>query len=205
MSGPGINEETRPLIEPADFHLPTTASLTRRRMSPPTVAAIKSPGKDRCTTTPKAYQRTISKPPSLQQEDRNAFDESFAAALSRPYATYDGQFDNEEYGDQTPLLNAYYNNKPVKSTSFQPSRHAPLEPASKSKPSRSICLWNEVSHNSQYTRPAAEILREVLEDRYPAAVHAAHAAHRNIAAEEQAGGADRWRWWKRVMRRRPTA
>lgn len=194
----------RPLIEPADFHLPTTASLLKRRMSPPTVTAIKSPLKDRSTTTPKAYPRAISKP-APQQEDRNAFEESFAAALSRPHKTYDGQLDNDEYGDQTPLLNAYYNNKPAKSTPYQPSRHAPLEPASKCKPSRSICLWNEVSHNSQYTRPVAEILREVLEDRYPAAANASHAAQQRTAAGEQAGGNDRPRWWKRLMRRCPAA
>lgn len=204
MPGPKINEERRPLIEPADFHLPTTASLPKHRMSPPTVTAIKSPLKDRSITPPRAsaHQRE----PVLQQADRNTFEESFAAALSRPHITYDGQYDNDEYGDQTPLLNACYNNndphlptrrQPTTPNPYQPSRHAPLEPASKSKASCSICLWNEVSHNSQYTRPVAGILREVLEIRYPAI---AHASHQSIAAGEQVGS-DRRRWWRRVTTR----
>ena len=59
------------------------------------------------------------------------------------------------------------------------------------------------------SQPAVSVhlakLREVLEDRYPAAAHELHAAQQRIAAEEQAGGGDRRRWWKRLMSRRPAA
>jgi hypothetical protein len=213
MSGPNINEDMQRLIEPAEFHLPTTASLPKRRLSPHRITTFKSLSKDndQVNTTPPAStdQREIAKS-ELQNPDVNTFEESFTAALSRPgtSTTYDGQLDNEEYGERTPLLNSCYNNEndtqnqPAKSIPYKPSRNAPLEPASKSKASRSICLWHEISHSSQYTRPAAEMLREVLEERYPAVPRVSQESVE--AAEEQIGG-DRRRWWRRILRRRPTA
>lgn len=105
--------------------------------------------------------------------DRNAFDDSFAHALNAslvtkrstshtaPSATihYDGPADDTD--EQTPLL---------ASDDLEESRPRSdsLQPLSKIKPSLSICLWNEVCYTSQYTRPVTEILREVLEVRYPA-------------------------------------
>jgi hypothetical protein len=207
MSAPKIDEETQRLIEPAEFHLPTTASLPKRRLSPHSFTAIKSPskGKDRLPTTPKNSAHAHAQSTSAhEQPDVNKFEESFTAALSNPHTTYDGQLDNDEYGDQTPLLDSHYNNdtqhQPAKSALYKPSRNAPIEPASKCKASRSICLWHEISHSSQYTRPAAEMLREVLEERYPAAPP----SQQSMIAGEQVGG-DRRRWWRRVMRRRPAA
>ena len=129
------------------------------------------------TTTERTGSAAVQSPPSsrmasqsaLQQTDRNTFEASSAAALANPLMAYDGHFDhNDDYDDQTPLLNSYYksSHSTQKAAPHAP-RHAPIEPPSKSKPSRGICLWNEVSHNSQYTRPAVEILREVLDVRYP--------------------------------------
>lgn len=203
-SSPKIDEETQRLIEPVELHLPTTASLPKRRLSPPhAINAMKSPRKARSTTMPKvATNQPAQSATSHQQEDRNAFEEGFTAALSHPHPTYDGQYDNDdEYGDCTPLLNSYYNDtqhQPQPAIPKPPRHHAPLEPARKSKPSRSICLWHEISHSSQYTRPAAEILREVLEDRYPVVVS------REVQQSAEAGGpvgGDRRQWWRRVMRR----
>lgn len=209
MSGPNTNEETQRLIETAEFHLPTTASLPKRRLSPHSFTATNSPpkGKGRLITTPQAstHQLAISKPAQHQHADGKKFEASFTAALSRPrITTYDGQIDNEAYSDQTPLLNSCYNkNGPATPKIRQTSRSAaPLEPTSKCKPSRSICLWHEISHSSQYTRPAAEMLREVLEDRYPPVPPPA--AQQSVEAGEQVGG-DRRRWWRRVMRRHPTS
>jgi hypothetical protein len=204
MSGLNINEETQRLIEPAEFHLPTTASLPKRRLSPHSFTATnKSPQKDKTATNSKTSPAQREQATSAhQQADRNTFEESFTAALSRPQTTtYDGQLDNDVYGDQTPLLNSCYNNSTAKPKIRQTSRNAPLEPASKSKASRSICLWHEISHNSQYTRPAAEMLREVLEDRYPPVPLA---AQQRVEARGQVGG-DRRRWWRRVLRTHPAA
>jgi len=203
MSAPNFNEETQRLIEPAEFHLPTTATLPKRRLSPHSFTAMNSPpkGKGRLVTTPpaSAHQLAIKQSAQRQQEDRNTFEESFTAALSRPHTTttYDGQLDNDEYGDQTPLLNPHYNHNTPRTKVRQTSRTAPLEPASKSKPSRSICLWHEVSHSSQYTRPAAEMLRKVLEERYPPVPPAAQ--------QRADADGDRRRWWRRALRRQPAA
>jgi hypothetical protein len=149
---------------------------------------------------------------TLLQESHNAFEESFRAALANPPIAYDGHFDREEdYDDQTPLLNSYYKpSQAPQEARFQPSHHAPLEPPSKSKPSRTVCLWNEVSHNSQYTRPAADILREVLEVRYPVATVGAGYEWLHESQESQAllGGEEvrgKRRWWNRLLRRRATA
>lgn len=110
----------------------------------------------------------------------NAFDESFADALTARlvskrassrsqlatlYGHADAKAGHEYDGERTPLL---------ATTETEPSdeetrpRSDSLQPVSKIKPSLSICLWNEVCHTSQYTRPVTEILREVLEVRYPA-------------------------------------
>lgn len=153
--------------------------------------------RDAPTTSP---SRTQPHSTTLQQ-DRNTFEESFAAALSRPQTTYDGRFDNNEYDDQTPLLNAYYNSTSNNNhASSQPSHHGPLEPPSKSKPSLSICLWHEVCHNSQYTRPAAEILREVLEARYPVASSAGNEDKATQGLVSGEGRSPR-RCWNREIRR----
>jgi hypothetical protein len=163
--------------------------------------------------TPKSPPRLPTMNTSaLLQESHNAFEESFTAALANPPIAYDGQFDREEdYDDQTPLLNSYYKpSQAPQEAPYQPSRHAPLEPPSKSKPSRTVCLWNEVSHNSQYTRPAADILREVLEVRYPVATVRAR-YERLLESQESQGllrGDERQvkrRWWNRLLRRRATA
>jgi hypothetical protein len=210
MSGPNTNEETQRLIETAEFHLPTTASLPKRRLSPHRITALRSPHKVETATKSMASAHPNAQStstPAHQQSDINTFEESFTAALSRPgtTTTYDGQLDNDEYGERTPLLNSCYNNgnddlhQPSKSTPYKPSRIAPLEPASKSKPSRSICLWHEISHSSQYTRPAAEMLREVLEERYPAVPPP---VQQSVEVGEQVGG-DRRRWWRKILRRRP--
>jgi hypothetical protein len=204
MSGPNTNEETQRLIEPAEFHLLTTASLPKRRLSPHSFTATnKSPRKDKTATNSKTSPDQRAQAMSAhQKDDRNTFEESFTAALSRPQTTtYDGQLDNDVYSDQNPLLNSCYDNSTAKPKTRQTSRKAPLEPASKSKASRSICLWHEISHSSQYTRPAAEMLREVLEDRYPPVPPA---AQQIVEAREQVGG-DRRRWWGRVLRRHPAA
>jgi hypothetical protein len=152
---------------------------------------------------------------ALLQENRNTFEESFTVALTHPPIAYDGPFDApDEYGDQTPLLNSYY--KPSQASQeppYQSSLHAPLEMPSKSKPSRTICLWNEVSHNSQYTRPAADILREVLEVRYPVATVGAGAGYerlhegqesQGLLGGNQGRGRGRRPWWNRLLRRRAT-
>jgi hypothetical protein len=205
MSGPNTNEETQRLIEPAEFHLLTTASLPKRRLSPHSFTATnKSPRKDKTATNSKTSPDQRAQAMSAhQKDDRNTFEESFTAALSRPQTTtYDGQLDNDVYSDQNPLLNSCYDNSTAKPKTRQTSRKAPLETASKSKASRSICLWHEISHSSQYTRPAAEMLREVLEDRYPPVPPAA--AQQSVEARQQVGG-DRRRWWRRVLRRHPAA
>jgi hypothetical protein len=162
---------------------------------------------------------TVKSPPpiptmntsALLQENRNTFEESFTAALAHPPVAYDGPSDTpDEYDDQTPLLNSYYNASPLPAPAARRlSRHSPLELPSKSKPSRTICLWNEVSHNSQYTRPAADILREVLEVRYPVATVAAGYERLHESQESQGllggnQGRGRRRWWNRLLKRRAT-
>jgi hypothetical protein len=143
----------------------------------------------------------------LQRTDRNTFEESFAAALADAPVTYDGHFDpSDEYSDQTPLLNSYYkaSHSPQQAVPHAP-HHAPIEPPKKSKPSRSICLSNQVSRNSQYTRPAAEILREVLEVRYP--VTSTTAGYEPLPGNQESQGLLRGnetivkrRWWRKLLR-----
>lgn len=145
------------------------------------------------------------------QTDRNTFEESFTAALTQSPMTYDGHYDRDnEYDDETPLLNNFYKaSQSPQQVSHEPSHQAPLEPPSKSKASRSICLWNQVSHNSQYTRPAADILREVLEVRYPVA--SAPAGYEPLDGNEESQGLlggnvvrSKRRWWNKLLRRRVT-
>jgi hypothetical protein len=167
--------------------------------------------------TPSASSATFKSPPSshianqsaLQQTDRNAFEESFTAALARSPMAYDGHFDrHDDYDDQTPLLNSCYkaSHSPQQAAPHAP-RHAPIEPPSKSKPSRGICLWNEVSHNSQYTRPAVEILREVLDVRYPVA--SASAGYEPLSGDQESPGlvnakkvGVKRQWWRKLLRAR---
>jgi hypothetical protein len=146
---------------------------------------------------------------TLRQADRNTFEESFAAALANPPMTYDGHFDHDfDYSDQTPLLNSYYKaSHSPQQVRLQTPRHAPVEPPGKSKPSRGICLSNQVSRNSQYTRPAAEILREVLEVRYP--VPSTPAGYEPLPADQESQGLlngnetdVKRRWWRKLLRAR---
>lgn len=142
-----------------------------------------------------------------QQVDRNTFEASFAAALANPPMTYDGHFDRDnDYDDETPLLNSYYkaSHTPQQAVPHAP-RHAPIEPPRKSKPSRGICLSNQVSHSSQYTRPAVEILREVLEVRYP--VTSTPAGYEPLPEDQESQGllsgnetGVKRRWWRKLLR-----
>jgi hypothetical protein len=153
----------------------------------------------------------MAKRSTLQQKDRNTFEESFTAALANPLMAYDGHFDRDnEYNDDTPLLNSYYkaSHSPQHVVPHAP-RHAPIEPPRKSKPSRGICLSNQVSHNSQYTRPAAEILREVLEVRYP--VTSTPAGYEPLQGDQESQGllsgnepGVKRRWWRKLLRVRRT-
>ncbi|KAK6428726.1 hypothetical protein LTR95_015128 [Oleoguttula sp. CCFEE 5521] len=91
----------------------------------------------------------------------NAFDESFAAALQSPNPTVASR--SVSYVDES-----------------EPSALKPARPRAislvgskimletKASSSLAICVWNEVSHTSEYTRPAVDLLKEVLEVRYPA-------------------------------------
>lgn len=204
---PDMNDEAQRWIETANSRNKSTSpvfdELTSLRATTEH-SASQSPAKFR--SPPSSRKATKS---TRSQVDRNTFEESFAAALAKPPTTYDGHFDHDDaYDDQTPLLNSYYktSHSPVQETSHTP-RHAPLEPPSKSKPSRSICLWNEVSHNSQYTRPAAEILREVLEVRYPVA--SAPTGYERLSEDQESGAISaehevraRRRWWRKLLRGR---
>ena len=156
---PDMNEEAQRWIE---------TSKGRKKTRPP--SSDVSPALHANTEHPTPPTSHMANESTLQNADRNTFEESFTAALTNPLIAYDGHFDNNnDYDDETPLLNSYYkaSHSPQHTTPQQLPRHAPIETPSKSKPSRGICLWNQVSHNSQYTRPATEILREVLEVRYP--------------------------------------
>jgi hypothetical protein len=197
-----------------------TASNRTRSKSPTSQTSLKNT----CQRSPTPQQLdTVKSPPPRPtmntsallhlQETRNTFEESFTAALAHPPITYDGPFDSPDvYDDQTPLLNSYYKAPHSPTPAARRfSHHAPLEPPSKSKPSRTICLWNEVSHNSQYTRPAVDILREVLEVRYPVATGGAGYERLRESQESQGllggderRGSGRRRWWSRLLRRRAT-
>ena len=136
----------------------------------------------------------------------------FSRFLStRPPTTYDGHFDREDdYDDNTPLLNSYYKPSSSLQQAAPPApHHAPIEPPSKSRASRGICLWNQVSHSSQYTRPAAEILREVLEVRYP--VTSTPAGYEPLQGDQESQGllsgnepGVKRRWWRKLLRVRRT-
>lgn len=191
---PDMNEEAQRWIETAkgalSFHTTTERSA--------------SASSARCGSPPPSCMSDES---TQQQEDRNAFEDSFAAALAQPPMAYDGHCDhNDDYDDQTPLLNSYYKTShSPQQAALQTPRHGPMEPPSKSKPSRSICLWNEVSHNSQYTRPAADILREVLEVSYPVA--SARACYEPLHEDQEFqgfsdgnGSRAKRRWWRRLLR-----
>lgn len=149
---------------------PAFANITIRRGTPKLYRS-----KQRITSsTSEMPQRVHSSLGAHEQSDlptisdRNAFDESFAHALNAALVTkrvkshnlvHDGPADPDD--EAAPLLVA-------EDSEQSRSRSNSLQPLSKIKPSLSICLWNEVCHTSQYTRPCTEILREVLEVRYPA-------------------------------------
>lgn len=199
-SVPDPDEETQPHAKPA---------------STPTLPVVPQP------------RRQVSdflKATQSSREEPNTFDESFRLALhhrphhhAQPCSTQDGAIDTptshiqtfphsySEYEERTPLLNVLYNptsNPPTPST--KTTRPNPLPPLAKAKPSLSISLWHEVCHNSQYTRPAAEVLREVLEVRYPLVGGGGNGEVDDeealLGRGERVGGARRrkWRrWWRR--------
>lgn len=140
-------------------------------------------------------------PKSSTRHEYNTFEESFRAALHQPPIT-DGTTDYNPYDEHTPLLNSLYNpTNPHPTTKVKPHRlpHQ-LTPPKKSKPSLSISLWHEICHNSQYTRPAAEILREVLEERYPVSSPSGEVEDvEALLGNERVGR--RRRWWRSVLRR----
>lgn len=197
---PDMNEEAQRWIEtskggkktrPPSSDVSPLLRTTTERTSSASSAGVKSPQSSRTANQS-----------ALQQTDRNTFEESFAAALANPPMAYDGHFDRgDDYDDQTPLLNSYYK------ASHSPQPAAPHAPPSKSKPSRGICLWNEVSHNSQYTRPAVEILREVLDVRYPVA--SASAGYEPLSGDQESPGlvnpkktGVKRQWWRKLLRAR---
>lgn len=208
LLGPDSNEEAQHWIEAANNRTksrpPATDEQELLRNTDEPSASTQRPAASKSPPSP----RTTNESTRLQ-EDRNTFEESFTRALTHLPMSYDGPFDHHEddYDEQTPLLNSYYKapHSPHPAV-FQPSHHAPLEPPSKTRPSRSICLWNQVSHNSQYTRPAAEILREVLEVRYPVA--SSPAGYEQLGEPQGPSRGNevrgRRRWWNRLLRRRVT-
>lgn len=203
-------------IEEAQRWIETSKGLKKTRPPSSDVSHLLRRITERTTS---ATSAGVEPPPSsrmasqsaLQQKDSNTFEESFAAALTDPLMAYDGHFDRgDEYDDQTPLLNSYYKSSqsPQRAAPHAP-RHAPIKPPSKSKPSRGICLWNEVSHNSQYTRPAVEILREVLDVRYPVA--SGPAGYEPLSGDRESPGlvtanetGIKRRWWRNPLRARRT-
>nr|OQO28502.1 hypothetical protein B0A51_03314 [Rachicladosporium sp. CCFEE 5018] len=109
-----------------------------------------------------------SQPPTQKRYARpsiNAFDESFAAALNPA----------KQPSDILNTPDAVLVQQAVKSGAPNPARPRTVSLVgskvllqSKAAPSLAICTWNEVSHTSEYTRPAVDLLKEVLEVRYPA-------------------------------------
>ncbi|GAB7332449.1 hypothetical protein MBLNU13_g04252t1 [Cladosporium sp. NU13] len=204
---PDMNEEAQRWIEtskgrkktrPPSSDVPPLLHTNTERTTSASPAGVKSPPSSQ-----------IASQSALQHADRNTFEESFAAALTKPRMAYNGQFDGvDEYDDQTPLLNSYYKGShATQHAAPHAPRHAPIEPPSKSKPSRGICLWNEVSHNSQYTRTAVEILREVLDVRYPVA--SAPAGYEPLPGDQESQGllsgnkrCAKRRWWRKLLRAR---
>jgi hypothetical protein len=202
---PDMNEEAQRWIEtangrkktrpPSSDVSPSLRTTTEHSTSASSATLLSSPS-----------ARTVNGS-TLQQKDRNTFEESFAAALANPLMAYDGHFDRDnDYGDETPLLNSYYkdSHSPQQAVPHAP-RHAPIEPPRKSKPSRGICLSNQVSHNSQYTRPAADILREVLEVRYP--VTSTPSGYEPLPGDQESQGLlngnesrAKRRWWRKLLK-----
>jgi hypothetical protein len=204
---PDMNEEAQRWIETAKGRKKTRPPSSD--VSPPlrtTTEHYTSASSARLEPSPSARMANAS---TLRQADRNTFGESFAAALANPPMTYDDHFDhNDDYSDQTPLLNSYYkaSHSPQQAVPHAP-RHALIEPSRKARPSRSICLSNQVSHNSQYTRPAVEILREVLEVRYP--VTSTTAGYEPLPGDQESQGllsgnetGVKRRWWRKLLRGR---
>lgn len=147
-------------MEPPDSATPPH-DLPHPQDNPP--ANPKSKGKQpiRKPTSQSPPTSNQSEPTTHLQTTTNTFDTSFAAALASPPTAYDGHADDDS-DERTPLLDAYYNPSSKPLTAKRSRTTAPLPHPGKANPSRGICLWHEVSRSSQYTRPAAEILREVL-------------------------------------------
>lgn len=202
---PDMNEEAQRWIETAKGRKKTrppssNVSLSLHTTTEQSISASSA-------RFPMSTSARMANGSTLRQADRNTFEESFAAALANPPMTYDGHFDHQDdYSDQRPLLNSYYKTShSPQQVRQQTPRHPPIEPPGKSRPSRSICLSNQVSRSSQYTRPAAEILREVLELRYP--VTFTPAGYEPLPEDQESQGLldgndtdAKRRWWRKLLR-----
>lgn len=208
--GPDMDEEAQRWLETTTGNPPSAPLVSRDPQWPHTTEnSVNVQGTSKQSPPPSPTIATQSRPP--RTTSHNAFEARFAAEICQSPFPYDGSYAYSEGDDQTPLLDSYYQ----EATSASPqlptphsSHPAPLEPPAKSSPSLSICLWNEVSHNSQYTRPVAEMLREVLEVRYPMPSQAN--GHERLHGEEREAqtnssgdeGRGKRRWWNKLLKRR---
>lgn len=194
------------------------ASRTRARY-----ATASTPRRQRDATSSLAAH-AIKTPIDVPEPEPNAFEESFAHALDTPTTIpsprngasaskqlrqelpwLDGQDDDEE---RMPLLGSEDRASALMSTS--PGSPVTVirvrqNPNPLAEPSLSIYLSHEVCHNSQYTRPIAEILQEVL-DRYPTSQtdrEGQRVVSDGSEAELASGGGhgrQKRHWWKRMLR-----
>lgn len=205
--GPDMDEEAQRWLETTTGNPPSAPLVSRDPQWPHTTEGTVD-GQRSSTQSPPPPPTIANKNPP-PRPSLNAFEARFAAELCQSPFPYDGSYAYSEGDDQTPLLDSYYqaSSSPQLPTSHS-SHPAPLEPPAKSSPSLSICLWNEVSHNSQYTRPVAEMLREVLEVRYPVAPQAdgherLHGEEREAQTDSSGGeGRGKRRWWNKLLKRR---
>jgi hypothetical protein len=202
LLGPDINEEAQRWIETDNNHKKSRTPAYATQTSLHSTCTRSTNPRSPATPATPPTRHSMPKPHHHQAEN-NTFEQSFAAAFAHPPQTYDG---NADYDDRTPLLESFYNDPqaPTHHHALVQQHVPPLESPGKSKPTRSICLWNGVTHSSQYTRPAAELLREVVEVQHPAAsVSARHEqvgeGHRLSDGDERCG---RRRWWYKLLRRR---
>lgn len=200
------------------------ASRTRARY-----ATASTPRREQDATSSLAAH-AIKNPIEVPEPEPNAFEENFAHALDTPTTIpsprngasaskqlrqelpwLDGQDDDEE---RMPLLGSEDRASALMSTSpgspvtvirVRQNPNPLPEPRIKAKPSLSIYLSHEVCHNSQYTRPIAEILQEVL-DRYPTSQtdgEGQRVLPDGSEAELVSGcghGRQKRHWWKRMLR-----
>lgn len=180
-------------------------------------------------STPRPQQNAHSSLAAHIISEPNAFDESFSQALTTstkppknrtsrtkrhiPHpviSTLDGQNDDDEH---FPLLSHRDSLQSLSAPASPatviriPITSCPITaPRTKSKPSRGIYLSNELCHNSQYTRPAVDILRDLLE-MYPLAERRVQTggrfardgseAERGLLSDEPGR---KKQWWRRALR-----